>query len=653
MPTSNSIPIAAARVKIDPFAGPVSYSFGSLCYGVTIHCKGAAEGSTTLTLTLGAAGDNRITVMGPATGPVEAKLANVVEPKVELEYKIVLFDRKLSGKQKSGETKILPSPTYIEASVTQTKPEIPYDKTGKLTFTPSNVDAFTDEACTKSFNRDLTAAELIGAQPTKIWLRGTKEGKYNVKLILANPTDPKLRVDKNPTPDQEMGVVKLELKLHQQDIKSLKSVQVDPDTNPEATYYTNLKNKVLPVQKLMTDDEKIGQVAKCNAAKPGRLLHLQGGASFGRAKMIIAKINQAHLPAGADDYDIPLKVGRGAAKTSEADACKSEELQGGPKDVPVSGNVAVYADEFDGAAINNPSYKISALKAAEQIVWVEGTGETDQTCDVRLDVGMDRAPGGLAKTAKRNGDWTRYTIVKIDEVKLDYTPKAGNPVKWDAARHEWYVNLQSDPKGRKIKIEAKLTKKFKNVTLHFMLAPDENNKKAANWGHDMPGTWTWSAITAEVKHLDKKDRKDLLHLSAMTDKDGKASKELRLSRFGGDKFRPAAYIDQDPHLAKYVEGHVDLQVRKPVWATDKIIVSRKFWYQLIQVTGVNNPGVAGAVGQYDLVKARMDAATPKVVNPAPAGSVYPQYMVLVGGNNSNALSGIRPQQEGLLQRHRI
>ena len=139
----------------------MSYSFGWLCYGVTIHCKGAAEGSTTLTLTLGAAGDNRITVMGPATGPVEAKLANVVEPKVELEYKIVLFDRKLSGKQKSGETKILPSPTYIEASVTQTKPEIPYDKTGKLTFTPSNVDAFTDEACTKSFNRDLTAAELI------------------------------------------------------------------------------------------------------------------------------------------------------------------------------------------------------------------------------------------------------------------------------------------------------------------------------------------------------------------------------------------------------------------------------------------------------------------------------------------------------------
>ena len=123
---------------------------------------------------------------GDRAGGSEA--ANVVEPKVELEYKIVLFDRKLSGKQKSGETKILPSPTYIEASVTQTKPEIPYDKTGKLTFTPSNVDAFTDEACTKSFNRDLTAAELIGAQPTKIWLRGTKEGKYNVKLTL--PTRP-------------------------------------------------------------------------------------------------------------------------------------------------------------------------------------------------------------------------------------------------------------------------------------------------------------------------------------------------------------------------------------------------------------------------------------------------------------------------------
>jgi len=620
--------------QIDPFAAPVDYTFGSLCSGVTLYCKGATEGSTTLTLTLTASGNADITVLGPATGAVAAKLANVVTPKVELEYKIVLFDRKLSGKQSGGETKILPSPTYIQVSAEQTKPEIPYDKTGKLTFAPSNVDAFTDEACTKSFSRDLTADELIGAQPFKIWLRGTKEGKYNVKLTLTMPTSPKLRVDKNPSPDQEMGVVKLELKLHQQDIKKLKdaAMQVDPDTNPESTYWTNLKNKVIPDQKLMTDAEKIGKPAKCNAANPGRLLHLQGGASFGRAKLIIAKINAAHLPAGTDDYDIPLKVGRGSAKTSGNDACKSEELQGGAKDVPVSGNVAVYADEFDGAAIATPSYKISALKAAEQIVWVEGTAETDETCTVRLDAGMDRTAGGLAKTAKRNGDWTRYTVVKIDEIKVDYEAKAGKPVEWDDPKKEWYINLQEDPKGRKVKITAKLTKKFKNVTLHFMLAPDENNKKATNWGQDMPGTWTWSAITADVKHLDKKDRKDFLHLSSMTDKDGKASKELTLSRFGGDKFLPAVYIEQDPHLAKYVEGHVDLSVRKPIWATYKILVYRKFWYREVQVTGINVAGFGNAAATYADVKTEMLAAPVVQMSRANADKIspkviYPKHMV--------------------------
>lgn len=623
------------KKKINPATTPVTYKFGSLCSGVTLYYKGETGGTTNLTLTLGAAKDGRITVLGPAAGAVEVRICNIVTPKVELEYKIVLWDRKLSDKQKAGETKILPSPTYIEASASQTVPAYAYDKTGKLEFTPANVDAFTDEACTTKLTADLTAVQLLATPRTKIWLRGKTRGKYQVKLTLADPATDSIRLDKNPTPDQEMGVVELQLKLHQHDVPTLKTTEINPDTDPQATYYTNLKNKKLD-QVLMADADKIGEGSKDDAVKPGRLLHAQAGGNFGRAKLIVVKLNPDHLPAGTDDYDIPLKFGRGWAPDSGAGALKTEDLQGGGQDTPPSGALAFYDAEFDGTIKNNPSYKISALKAADQTLWVQGTTETDQVCDVRLDAGMDRTAGGLAKAPKRNGDWTRYTVVKIDEVKLDHTPVTPDP--WDAGRKEWYINLKADKDGRKIKLAAKLTKKLKNVELFFMLAPDKNNKKTANWGLDMPTTWKWGTVTADVKHLDKEDRKYFLHYAVKTDGDGKAAKaDMLLSRFGGDKFQPAAYIGQDPHLAKYVDGDTDLEKRKPVFATDKIEVSRKFWHELIQVPGVTNPGVAGTVTKFEAIKSRLEAAPPLTVSPAPAGSIYPQYMIMLNGSNSNAL----------------
>ena len=173
-----------------------------------------------------------------------------------------------------------------------------------------------------------------------------------------------------------------------------------------------------------------------------------------------------------------------------------------------------------------------------------------------------------------------------------------------------------------------------------MLAPDKDNKKTANWGIDMPAAWTWSAVTKDVKHKDKADRKDLLHLSEKTDSDGKAKKTLTLSRFGGDKFWPACYIEQDAHLAKYVDGHAQLGVKVPDRATSAVEVWRRFWYQLINVAGVPNPGVAGAVGQYDRVKSEMTAATPKTMTVAQARdlkAIYPLYMVKVNGGNADCL----------------
>jgi hypothetical protein len=303
------------KKKINPATAPVTYKFGSLCSGVTLYYKGETGGTTNLTLTLGAAKDGRITVLGPATGPVEVRICNIVTPKVELEYKIVLFDNKLADKQKAGETKVLPSPTYIEVSAIQTVPAYAYDKTGKLEFTPANVDAFTDEACTTKLTADLTAAQLLATPRTKIWLRGKTRGKYQVKLTLADPATDSIRLDKNPTLDQEMGVVELQLKLHQHDVAALKTAEINPDTDPQTTYYTNLKNKKLD-QILMADADKIGEGSKDDAVKPARLLHAQAGGNFGRAKLIVVKLNADHLPKETDDYDIPLKLGRGWAPDS-------------------------------------------------------------------------------------------------------------------------------------------------------------------------------------------------------------------------------------------------------------------------------------------------------------------------------------------------
>ena len=579
---------------------------------------------------------------------------NLVKPKIELEYRIVLFDRKLSDKQGGGETKILPSATYIQATITQSNPAHPYAKTGKLKFTPANVEVFTDEACTQPLTADLTAEQLIGTsdqivgpKPPRYWLRGKTKGKFTVELVLADPADRFVKLDPTPPSPEKMGVVDLELKLHQQDLAKLKGagMQVDPNTDPETTYYTNLKDKPIPDQVPMTPEEKIGVPTPGDAAKPGRLLHVQSDAHFGRAKLIVAKIDPAQLPdeAEVDDYEIVLNMGRGSAPDPGADALTPLQMQGSDKDVPKTGAIATFDAEFDGTKKDKVAYKISVLKAAEQTVWVEGTTETEQPCAVRLDAGMDRAPGGLEKKVKRNGDWTRYTVVKIEEVKLDYTPEPGKPVAWDSAKKEFYINLKADSDGRKVKIATKLTKPLKNVVLHFMLAPDKNNKKT-NWLVPMPATWKWKDITKAVKHIDKADadRKDFLHLSEKTDADGKAAKELTLSRFGGDIFWPAAYLEQDAHLAKYadVDGYPDLSKRKPVLSSNEIKVWRKFWYREVKVQGINNPPLTKAVGQYGRVRALMDAAPTLDVDKASISggpAIYPRYMIAPGGGTADAL----------------
>jgi hypothetical protein len=553
---------------------------------------------------------------------------NVVTPKIEVEYKVVLFDRGLAAHQ-TGEPdseKLYPDATRIEISTTETnREEYPFKTTAKLTCTPANVEIFRDEECKTKLTEDLKADEIAGGNTLKLWLRGKTRGKFEVSVELQPTGDARVRPDKNPA-KVEMGVVEIIMEVRQHDVAAVKALQVDPDTEPIGTYHTNLKDKVLPDQKAMTDEQKV---------KIGRLLHEQKDSNHGRAKLVLKKLTADQWPAGTDDYQIFIT--------------RSYK----------SGAVELFDAEVDGTDQGVPAgpFKVSELKAADKEFWVQGKTPCRKMREARLEVSLDRDDGGLAKDVKRYADWARFTVVKIKEVKLDYTAPVGKANAWDEAEKRFFINFKADPDGRKIEIGAQLSEEIKDIVIHFMLVEEKDNRKTANWGVDLPdgtrvlnassvqddaGTaqvfgasepkWTWKDISADLKHLDKTDRKDLLHLSAKTNDKGYAKKEVKLSRFGGDKFYLAAYIEQDPHLAKYIDGHTDLGKRKPPMTQDAIQVWRKFWYKEVKVAGLLVSGFRDAPETYKDVKAVMAAGTvvevPRVtanaINPR---VIYPKHMV--------------------------
>ncbi len=480
------------------------------------------------------------------------RLFNIATPKIEVEYKVVLLDRKLSLHQLASETKIVTDDvTYIEVSASQTTRTPLYAGGATFEVSPANVEVYLDKSCTRKLaGRKLTNAE-IGSMPLKLYLKSKTKGKFTAKLTLDPSTDPQIEI--KPPATEEMGVVELEATLHRFDKGDLDGLQVDPANDPVATYHTNLKAKDLPAQKALSDTQKV---------KEGRLLHVQDGKHHGRARLIVKKLAADQWPGGTDDYEITLSNGGGA--------------------------LTLFDKEEEGAEKAPPhKIKVKDLKAKEIELWVQGKAESDKLLDAVLDLGLDRQPGGLAKEAKANGDWGRFTVVKIDKVELVASVPGGKPKVWDAAKKRYYVNTEAGEAGRtlgdkagqrEVKVVATLSKEIAHVPLHFMLAPEAANAAPAG----MPATWKAQELKLDMRKLDCTDRKALMHFSQETDAKGKAEiKTLVLSAFGGDKFTPAAYIQQDPHLAKYVKGHDELGKRVPKVCADTLQVWKHFHYKIV------------------------------------------------------------------------
>lgn len=510
-----------------------------------------------------------------AGGTGEARLVfkpivNVVTPKIEVEYKVVLLDRGLSAHQPGGEDKIVADHvTYIQVSASQSTGKPPYAGAGgTFEASPANVEVFKDEACQQAQSGPIPAADLF-AGPVKLYLRAKTAGKFTAKLTMGASGDGRVQVQGPAT--EEMGVVELKMVVHEHDIPTLQGDSLNPDTEPPSKYHDDLVAKKLPDPIALGDDKKIN---------PGRLVHVQKDGHHSRAKVVVSKLDAGQWPGGTDDYLITLA---GAGK----------------------GGLAVHGKEVDAAALAPASFKVSALKAAEQVVWVEGSAIGETLRDTRLELGLDRPGGGLAHKPKGKGDFACFGVLQIAELALSYTKAGDEHQEWDEAQKRWYINLnrKGDPAGRKVKFKARLHAKLAGVPLRFMLAPDKDNTKAANWNIDFPsdgksGTTDvkWKDVPEALKHLDKTNRQRLLHLKGTTDANGEAEVELQLSRWGGDKFHPAVYLEQDPHLCKYVHGHAELGKREPHFAkVTPVQVWRKVFYQ---VTRPKDTAMA-AMGGFD------------------------------------------------------
>lgn len=577
-----------------------------------LYAKGAAAGSAQVRLALDTppAGSG-ILIDAAVSEEVLAKEVVKVEPKVELEYKVVVFDRDLAQYQTAaGELPadlLRPSPTRIELAFTRSA-GAPPPYLGDGTLVAANCIAYTDAACTLPLGaRKLTNAELGGGAAMKLHLRGATRGLFNLTLTLDPSTDSRLFVALH-TPEP-MGVVEVQVEIYQH----LTPVVLAVGTYPLTGHCADLERAdLIPDQVILSDNDK---------AIVGRVLHKQSKKHHDRAKVIV-KLTAGEWPAGTDDYDIVLE--------SDHDGLKAHSLK------------------IDGVKQALPfKVKVSALTLAQKELWIEGAAVSATIRSKKLSVGVDRAAGGLAKTPITHADWGRFTVVQIDSVKLEYTePAAGQPKPWNASKHRWYINYQAGDAGRTVKIRARLTKPIAGIRLHFMLTPDKDNLKEKNWGIDLPATWAWAGVSDTVKQKDKTTPTDLLHLSELTDAQGKADKDLVLSQFGGDVFKPAAYIDQDPHLAAYIHGHATLEERKPALCDHRIKVWRKFAYQMIRMKSRKYPNLKGAEDAYGRLRAEMVKIRPSVhiedanfnngtLGPLPM--LWPEYMVKVGGGTKSII----------------
>lgn len=501
---------------------------------------------------------------------VEVEPLNLVTPKLEVEYKVALWERALSSHQPTADaSKLFAEPTYVTLSLEETVPSHPYkgnvtlDHDGKLEFFKTRA-CIADEKLGTVFK-----AEDIRAAPDgklKIWARGTAEGKFDLLAKLDEMKGPKIWTAKDPA-KEEFGAVKLSMVIAPKE-----------GASPFAS-------------KDMGEGDKIGK---------GAVVHAQDAKNFGRLKAIIKALDAAKWPGGTGDYEVVLSGGSSGGKVKIFDAAT------------------------EGNEITPAKFKVSSL-TVDKVIWIEGATESDAARDSVLDAGIVNGGGDL----KRYADWANFTVVKLEAVKPS-TQFPTETTAYTAGNYRHYVN-QGDK--RKIKVKAKLTKDLVGIKLNFIVLGDENNQKQANWGEDMPATWTPASWPEDLK---PDDQAAGVHVSATTIAGGIAEAEVKLSIIGGDKFHVGAFVDECAHFRTVKKKETD----KPAPVLSKPLqVWRKFWYQTTHGNASIVPPMAAAISAMAKVKIEMElskdvsfdaSALPSTV----VGVFYKEWQLQSGGTET-------------------
>lgn len=540
-------------------ASGVQFSKAQLAGGHTVYVRGLAAGAKHLMLTLGGAAAPGITLMGPAMQTVQATEVGLVKPVIAVEHQVVVRDRDdLRGHELTDPGRALKAkPTWVDLSIVQEGGAIRYAGNARLTGS-GRAAMFSDEACTTAFDasQPIPVARLTGGTPLRIWLSGRHRGTFKLALALDDPAD--VRLVHVPKVEKDMVTVRPELKLYRHDRATMPTVA--GRQGPLATYHANLLAADLSTAlKALTDKEKIDE---------GRLLHLQNDYGYhGRAKLVIEALAPGHWPAYTDTTELVLSV------LGEGDAApKGPELK-------------LFDAEVNGNEIALPArWTVAALKAADMTLWVQASGRSKAWRDLALNVSVEQGD-----YKRPHAEWARFTAVQIKEVALKAKVTGRNPEVRYEKKKRWYVNVDNQARNlrdhathnREVKVTAQIEPKLQGVKLHFMLAC-RGEHRGNNAANRLPG-WDWGNLDAAVKETDRPAPDALLHVHADTDADGLArTNDLVLPRFGGDKVRIGAYITDDAHLAKYVPGHAQLGLRKPVMTKEdeEFEIWRRIFVQL-------------------------------------------------------------------------
>jgi len=437
----------------------------------------------------------------------EAKKENEVKPKIELEYKVVLVDKGLSKHQAAAETKLVTSPTYIELSVDETNAGNPFTKGAKLKCSKADVKFFLDEKCTQEVD--------LSKPLTNPQIQGSKLKLY---LKAQSPGELDLELDLEDPAD---GTIK---RVQNPAKQKMLAVKLDVELYKAAKVHSKVfVDDTAPTHTVLSDQDKV---------EKGRLLVVQDNGRHGRAKLVVKKPDPKLWTVGEATYEVTVAQSVISGSVKLFDAEKAGTLK----------------QDLGAAALK---LKKADLDGKDLTFWVEGASETTDFRHVTVHLGLDRPAGGLAKTAKSFGDIARITVVDIAEI----TPTADD---------KQYVNLPFDAakprQGREITPKVKLSKPLKDVEMMFALVPHVDTVTPANSNPtDLP---------ANTKHTPAKDA----DAAVKTDVAGAVvSAKLKLSGYGGDKFKVAAYPKEAPPPGKAV----------PAKSTSKeLTIWKKIFYTL-------------------------------------------------------------------------